>query len=140
MQGFAARVRRRFELQCVEQPALTLGAVPLLPDGGTDVNAIVTVTCSGAGTAGQTGAGSAGEIIIVDTSGSMGPDTMAAAKQAAQAALAEIVDGTLFAVVSGSDHADLAYPHVTSGRGMVPMDERTRQEFMSIVNRRGQRE
>ena len=32
-------------------------------------------------------AGSAGEIIIVDTSGSMGPATMAAAKQAAQAAL-----------------------------------------------------
>ena len=43
-----------------------------LPDGGTDVNAIVTVTCSGAGAAGQTGAGDAGEIIIVDTSGSMG--------------------------------------------------------------------
>ncbi len=43
-----------------------------LPDGGTDVNAIVTVTCTGAGTAGQTGSGSAGEIIIVDTSGSMG--------------------------------------------------------------------
>ena len=29
-----------------------------LPDGGTDVNAIVTVTCTGAGTAGQTGAAS----------------------------------------------------------------------------------
>ena len=50
------------------------------PDGGTDVNAIVTVTCSGAGTAGQTGGGAAGEIIIVDTSGSMGVETMAAAK------------------------------------------------------------
>src|SRR5215510_4885727 len=62
-----------------------------LPDGGTDVNAIVTVTCSGAGTAGQSGSGDAGEIIIVDTSGSMGPATMAAAKEAAQAALAEIV-------------------------------------------------
>ena len=37
-----------------------------LPDGGTDVNAIVTVSCAGAGTAGQTGAGAAGEIIIVD--------------------------------------------------------------------------
>ena len=63
-----------------------------LPDGGTDVNAIVTIACSGAGTAGQTGGGSAGEIIIVDTSGSMGPLTMAAAKEAAQAALAEIVE------------------------------------------------
>ena len=50
-----------------------------LPDGGTDVNAIVTITCKGAGTAGQSGSGDAGEIIIVDTSGSMGPATMAAA-------------------------------------------------------------
>ena len=32
-----------------------------LPDGGTDVHAIVTIECSGAGTAGQTGAGAAGE-------------------------------------------------------------------------------
>ena len=105
-----------------------------LPDGGTDVNAIVTVTCTGAGTAGQTGAGAAGEVIIVDTSGSMGHETMQAARDAAQAALAEIVDGTLFAVVSGSDHADLAYPHVTSGRGMVPMDERTRQEASAAIS------
>jgi hypothetical protein len=43
-----------------------------LPEGGTDVNAIVTITCQGAGAAGQTGSGDAGEIIIVDTSGSMG--------------------------------------------------------------------
>ena len=69
-----------------------------LPDGGTDVNAIVTIACSGAGTAGQTGGGSAGEIIIVDTSGSMGTETMAAARAAAKAAVAEILDGTWFAV------------------------------------------
>ena len=43
-----------------------------LPDGGTDVHAIVTVTCTGAGEAGQSGEGDAAEIIIVDTSGSMG--------------------------------------------------------------------
>ena len=73
-----------------------------LPDGGTDVNAIVTISCSGAGTAGQTGSGAAGEIIIVDTSGSMGTATLEGAKQAAQTALAEIVDGTWFAVIAGS--------------------------------------
>ena len=28
-----------------------------LPDGGTDVNAIVTITCTGAGSAGRTGSG-----------------------------------------------------------------------------------
>ncbi|HTW16487.1 MAG TPA: VWA domain-containing protein [Nocardioides sp.] len=109
-----------------------------LPDGGTDVNAIVTVTCSGAGTAGRTGAGAAGEIIIVDTSGSMGPQTMAAAKQAAQAALAEIVDGTYFAVIAGSDRAMLAFPQVSSGPGMVPMDAGSRAAASAaIANFRG---
>jgi hypothetical protein len=106
-----------------------------LPDGGTDVNAIVTVTCSGAGTAGQTGGGAAGEIIIVDTSGSMGPETMRAAKNAAQAALAEIVDGTLFAVIAGSDRAMLAYPNVRSGPGMVAMSSRARQEASEAISR-----
>ncbi len=43
-----------------------------LPDGGTDVHAIVTIRCTGAGAAGRTGSGDAGEIVIVDTSGSMG--------------------------------------------------------------------
>jgi hypothetical protein len=104
-----------------------------LPDGGTDVNAIVTITCVGAGTAGQTGGGSAGEIIIVDTSGSMGPLTMAAAKQAAQAALAEIVDGTWFAVIAGSDRAMLAYPKVSSGPGMVQMDASTRSQASEAI-------
>ena len=106
-----------------------------LPDGGTDVNAIVTVTCAGAGTAGQTGGGAAGEIIIVDTSGSMGPQTMAAAKQAAQAALAEILDGTWFAVIAGSDRAMLAYPQVSSGPGMVQMDARTREAARAAIGR-----
>ncbi|TIC88006.1 VWA domain-containing protein [Nocardioides sp. GY 10113] len=106
-----------------------------LPDGGTDVNAIVTVTCSGAGTAGQSGSGDAGEIIIVDTSGSMGPATMAAAKDAAQAALAEIVDGTWFAVIAGADRAMLAYPPVTSGPGLIRMDARTRAEASAAISR-----
>jgi hypothetical protein len=44
-----------------------------LPDGGTDVHAIVTVTCTGAGVAGQTGDGGAAEIVIVDTSASTAP-------------------------------------------------------------------
>ncbi len=106
-----------------------------LPDGGTDVNAIVTITCSGAGMAGQGGTGDAGEIIIVDTSGSMGPSTMAAAKEAAQAALAEIVDGTWFAIVAGADRAMLAYPAVSSGPGMVKMDARTRKDAAQAINR-----
>jgi hypothetical protein len=104
-----------------------------LPDGGTDVNAIVTITCVGAGVAGQTGAGDAGEIIIIDTSGSMGDLEMAQAKQAAQAALAEIVDGTYFAVVSGNGAAFLAYPHVRTGPGMVRMSPQTRAEAARAI-------
>ncbi|KRC54900.1 MULTISPECIES: vWA domain-containing protein [unclassified Nocardioides] len=106
-----------------------------LPDGGTDVNAIVTVTCTGAGTAGQSGSGDAGEIIIVDTSGSMAAPTMAAAKDAAQAALAEIVDGTWFAVIAGADRAMLAFPQVSSGPGMVRMDTASRQAASDAISR-----
>ncbi len=97
-----------------------------LPDGGTDVNAIVTVTCRGAGEAGRSGAGEAGEIIIVDTSGSMGRTKLEAAKQAAAAAIEQILDGTWFAVVAGTHQAYLAYPPARAGAGMVKMDPSTR--------------
>ncbi len=105
-----------------------------LPDGGTDVNSIVTIACSGAGAAGQTGSGDAGEIIIVDTSGSMGERNMQAAKQAAMVALDHILDGTYFAVVAGNHKAYLAYPMVQSGAGMVRMDARTRAEARRAIS------
>jgi hypothetical protein len=105
-----------------------------LPDGGTDVNAIVTITCTGAGAAGQTGSGDAGEIIIVDTSGSMGQVNMNAAKQAAMVALDHILDGTWFAVVAGNHKAYLAYPMVQTGAGMVRMDARTRAEARRAIS------
>ena len=97
-----------------------------LPEGGTDVNAIVTMTCSAAGSAGQTGSGDAGEIIIVDTSGSMGRAKLEAAKVAAAAAVDQIIDGTWFAVVAGTHQAYLAFPLVRSGRGMMQMDSNAR--------------
>lgn len=103
-----------------------------LPDGGTDVNAIVTVTCAGAGTAGQSG-GDAGEIIIVDTSGSMGETNMEAAKNAAIVALDHIVDGTWFAVVAGNHQAYLAYPVTRGGQGMVRMDSSTRFQAAQAI-------
>ncbi|MBK9477098.1 MAG: VWA domain-containing protein [Tetrasphaera sp.] len=104
-----------------------------LPDGGTDVMAIVSVNCSGAGQAG-TGGGTPGEVIIIDTSGSMQVEAMEAAKAAAIAALREIVDGTYFAVVSGNGAAFLAYPPVRSGPGMVPMSAQTRAEATYAVS------
>jgi hypothetical protein len=105
-----------------------------LPDGGTDVNAIVTITCSGAGSAGRTGSGDAGEIVVVDTSGSMGVANMNAAKQAAMIALDNILDGTYFAVVAGNHKAYLAYPMVQTGAGMVRMDARTRAEARRAIS------
>lgn len=101
-----------------------------LPDGGTDVHAIVRVTstgASGAATAGSASPGSAAEVILIDTSGSMGRRGVAAAGYAAKAALAEIVDGTLFAVVSGNGTAQIIYPYIHQG-ALVPMSAQTRAE------------
>ena len=105
-----------------------------LPDGGTDVNAIVTIRCTGAGAAGRTGSGDAGEIVVVDTSGSMGVANMNAAKQAAMIALDNILDGTFFAVVAGNHKAYLAYPMVQTGAGMVRMEARTRAEARQQIS------
>ena len=102
-----------------------------LPAGGTDVNAIVTLTCAGAGAAGQSG--DAGEIVIVDTSGSMGRTKLEAAKVAAAAAIDQIIDGTWFAVVAGSHQAFLAFPQARSGAGMVKMDANTRYQAKQAV-------
>lgn len=105
-----------------------------LPDGGTDVHAIITVDCSGAGAAGQSGSGDAGEIIIVDTSGSMGADGVRAAAYAAQTALDQILDGVWFAVISGNDRAQLAFPP-SPEPVMVRMDQFTRQQAKDAVAR-----
>jgi von Willebrand factor type A C-terminal domain/von Willebrand factor type A domain len=105
-----------------------------LPDGGTDVNAIVTISCVGAGTAGQSGSGDAGEIVIVDTSGSMGRIRLEAAKAAASAAVEQIVDGTWFAVIAGTHVAYLAFPYARSGAGMVRMDANVRYQAQQAIS------
>lgn len=92
-----------------------------LPDGGSDVHAIVTVTCTGAGEAGSSGSGDAGEIVIVDTSGSMGKDKILAVQHAAAAALDQVLDGVWFAVIAGNHEARLAFP-AEAELGMVRMD------------------
>jgi hypothetical protein len=104
-----------------------------LPDGGTDVHAIVSVSCVGAGEAGRAGSGDAAEIIIVDCSTSMARTKIAAARQAAAVAVDQVLDGTWFAVVAGTDTAYLAYPDPRSR--MVRMDDRTRAEAKQAVSR-----
>ncbi len=88
-----------------------------LPEGGTDVHAVVTLTCSGAGAAGQSSEGDAGEIIVIDTSGSMQGDRMAAAIQAAAAAA---VDRSWTAPGSRSSPAPTAPPGPSPTRTPPP--------------------
>jgi hypothetical protein len=77
--------------------------------GASEVNAIVTVTSSG-GEGGRRTAG-ATEIIIVDASGSMQAEgRMAAARQAAKAAVNCIDDGVRFAIIAGVSTAQQLYP------------------------------
>ncbi|MDR0960191.1 MAG: VWA domain-containing protein [Propionibacteriaceae bacterium] len=104
-----------------------------LARGSTDVNAIVTITCAEAGVAGQTGAGDVGEIIMVDTSASMGRINMDAAKRAAMVAVDTIVDGTWFSIVAGSHQAYLAYPRVSHGAGMVQMNSEHRTKAKQAI-------
>ncbi|ADU47088.1 VWA domain-containing protein [Intrasporangium calvum] len=106
-----------------------------LPDGGTDVHAIVRITSSGASAATSMGVvdpGSAAEVILIDTSGSMGRRGVMEAGHAAKAALNEIVDGTLFAVVSGNGTAQIVYPYAHQG-ALAVMSSHTRAEARRAV-------
>jgi hypothetical protein len=77
--------------------------------GATEVNAIVTVTSSGA-EGGRRSSG-ATEVIIVDASGSMQAEgRMAAARQAAKAAIECIDDGVHFAIIAGVSTAQQLFP------------------------------
>ncbi|MDY7084645.1 MAG: VWA domain-containing protein [Actinomycetota bacterium] len=77
--------------------------------GATEVNAIVTVSSSGGATGSRTSG--ATEIIIVDASGSMQAEgRIAAARQAAKAAVACIDDGVHFALIAGVGTAQQLFP------------------------------
>ncbi|HEY7592837.1 MAG TPA: VWA domain-containing protein [Actinophytocola sp.] len=104
--------------------------------GATEVNAIVTVTASGAGgpAAAAGPAGSAAEVIIIDTSGSMHvPRTkLSSAKQATAAAIDTLRDGVAFAVIAGTDQAQLVYPY---RHGLEVANDQTRAEAKQAVTK-----
>lgn len=104
-----------------------------LPDGGTDVHAIVTLTCSGAGAAGHGSGGDAAEIVIIDTSGSMAGEKIRAAQQAAAAAIDQILDGTWFGVVAGTDGADRLFPYPNARSALVQMEPGAREAAKQAV-------
>ena len=101
---------------------------PYLAAGATRVDAVVTVTATGAVDAAPP---DALEIIIIDCSGSMAGSKMRAARQATAAAIVEVRDGASFAVIAGSGTAKQVYPVAGTARA----DDRTRAEAIAEVDR-----
>ena len=106
-----------------------------ISEGATDVHAIVSVTCVGAGEAGKGDGGDAAEIIIVDTSGSMLDAKIVAARQAAAVAIDQITDGTWFAIIAGTHVAQRAFPYPNARLAMVQMEPGARQAAKQAVSR-----
>lgn len=108
-----------FRLECFQNE--------FLAEGAQEVNAVVTVTASGSGASGDAAGGGAGsvEVIVIDTSGSMGGAKIRAAREATSAAVAAIDDGVRFAVVSGDNSARVIYP---PNGGLATSSSQTRFE------------
>ncbi|MEU3839132.1 VWA domain-containing protein [Streptomyces sp. NPDC028635] len=115
-----------------------------LPEGGREVNAIVTVTATGGGTIGSAvsaphlftaGQGpSAAVAIMVDCSGSMDypPTKMRNARDATAAAIDTLRDGVHFAVVGGTHVATEVYP---GGGRLAVADATTREQAKQALRR-----
>jgi von Willebrand factor type A C-terminal domain/von Willebrand factor type A domain len=112
-----------------------------LAAGVDAVDAVVSVatTVSATGTSGTgTAAGGAApdraEVVIFDTSGSMGAGRkMAAAIEAAQAAVDSLDDGVQFAVIAGDHEAHLLWPQ--DGRSFAVADADDRAAAKAAIGR-----
>lgn len=114
-----------------------------LPEGGREVNAIVTVTATGGGTIGSAVAAplytpghgpSAAVALMVDCSGSMDypPTKMRNARDATAAAIDTLRDGTHFAVIGGTHVAKEVYP---GGGRLAVADATTREQAKQALRR-----
>ncbi len=101
-----------------------------MAEGATEVNAVVTVTATGAAETPEVA--DAAEIIIIDISGSMNypPTKLRAAQQATAAAIDCIREGVWFAVIAGTKLAHQIYP---SQGSLVPASPVTREEAKRAV-------
>ncbi|MEW2317036.1 vWA domain-containing protein [Streptomyces bauhiniae] len=106
-----------------------------LPEGGREVNAIVTVTAKGGGTPAGPGA-SAAVVLMVDCSGSMDypPTKMRNARDATAAAIDTLRDGTHFGIVDGTHVAREVYP---GGGRLAVADPTTRAQAKQALRRLG---
>src|SRR5215472_2846296 len=90
-----------FQLECYHNE--------YLPDGGHDIDAIITVTGTGMGPVPSTDTRAA-EVIIIDVSGSMNGDKIREARRATAAAIEHIRDEVHFAILQGNHEAEQVYP------------------------------
>lgn len=119
------------------QPAFTAEVYQnqYLAAGATTVDAVVTVTASGAPSAAAPRPGGAGptaaEVVMIDCSGSMGypRSRMTEAIKATGVAIDTLRDGVLFAVVAGRSMATQVYP----ASGMVAASAQTRADAKRAV-------
>ncbi|MFI2504586.1 VWA domain-containing protein [Streptomyces sp. NPDC018972] len=115
-----------------------------LPEGGREVNAIVTVTATGGGTIGSAVAAphlyppgegpSAAVVLMVDCSGSMDypPAKMRNARDATAAAIDALRDGVNFAVIGGTHVAKEVYP---GGGALAVADAGTREQAKQALRK-----
>jgi hypothetical protein len=108
-----------------------------LAAGVDTIDAVVSVATSGDPNAAAQAAGAApnrAEVIIFDTSGSMGAGRkMAAAIEAAQAAVDSLGDGVEFAVIAGDHEAHLLWPQ--DGRSFAVADADDRAAAKAAIGR-----
>ncbi|MGW2208278.1 VWA domain-containing protein [Streptomyces sp. NPDC001781] len=106
-----------------------------LPEGGREVNAIVTVTAEG-GTAPAGPGAPAAVVLMVDCSGSMDypPSKMRNARDATAAAVDTLRDGVHFGIVDGTHVAREVYP---GGGRLAVADPTTRAQAKLALRRLG---
>ncbi|MFC7809660.1 vWA domain-containing protein [Streptomyces olivaceus] len=133
-----------FSKSNVPQFAVDVYQNEYLPEGGREVNAIVTVTATGGGTVGSAVAAphlyspgqgpSAAVALLVDCSGSMDypPTKMRNARDATAAAIDTLRDGVHFTVVAGTHVAKEVYP----GDGQLAVADQTTRERAKQALRR----
>lgn len=102
-----------------------------LGPGETEIQALISVDAVAPEDAGAPP--EAAEVIILDESESMThpPEKIRGALDAAAAAIDELRDGVLFAVVAGSHEARVVYPRIAPG--LVRADDRTRRHARAAL-------
>jgi hypothetical protein len=96
-----------------------------LPAGGDVVDAVITVTASGAGLHDGAGTPSAAEVIMIDCSGSMAnpPTKLSEAKKACATAIDTLRDGVAFAIIAGRHDAQMVFPSTATLAPATPANK-----------------